>query len=167
MAKIIPNQNTWIGFVTTFAAAATTLIPTEAEIADATDVTPFVISLNAASQGNVIPTPSLDSLFETSIPGTSQASFSGDFYRDDTQVAGVYTDVAWNLWERGDKGYFIVSRYGGSGAGAIPEATDTVEVWPVFIVSKTMANMANNTVETFTLTCSVPVEPNENVTVAA
>jgi hypothetical protein len=26
--------------------------------------------------------------------------------------------------------------------------------------------MANNTVETFTLTCSVPVEPNEDATVA-
>lgn len=161
MAKIIPNQNTWIGFVTTFAAAATTLIPTEAEVAGATDVTPFVISLNAASQGNVIPTPSLDSLFETSIPGTSQASFSGDFYRDDTN------DDAWDLWERGDAGFFFVSRYGGSGTGAIPEAADTIEVWPVFIVSKTMANMANNTVETFTLTCSVPTEPNEDVTVAA
>ena len=161
MAKIIPNQNTWIGFVTTFTNAATTLIPTEAEVAGATDVTPFVISLNASSQGNIVPTPSLDSLFETSIPGTSQATFSGDFYRDDTN------DDAWDLWERGDSGFFIVSRYGGSGTASIPEAADTVEVWPVFIVSKTMANMANNTVETFTLTCSVPVEPDENVTVAA
>ena len=156
MAKIIPNQNTWIGFVSTL-GNTTDLVPTDLEIDNAIDVTPLVISLNAASQGNVVPTPSLDSLFETSIPGTSQATFSGDFYRDDTD------DTAWELWERGDRGYFIVSRYGGSNTTthAPDTAGDVCEVWPVFIVSKTMANMANNTVETFTLTCSVPQEPNE------
>lgn len=162
MAKIIPNQNTWIGFVSTL-GNTTTLVPTDLEVSNATNVTPLVISLNAASQGNVIPTPSLDSLFETSIPGTSQASFSGDFYRDDTN------DVAWDLWERGDSGYFIVSRYGGSNVTDYSPDTagDVCEVWPVFIVSKTMANMANNTVETFTLTCSVPQEPNEAAVVVA
>lgn len=162
MAKIIPNQNTWIGFVSTL-GNTTTLVPTQAEIDGAHDLTPFVISLNAASQGNVVPTPSLDRLFETSIPGTSQATFSGDFYRDDV------ADTAWELWERGEKGYFIVSRYGGSNATThSPDiAGDVCEVWPVFIVSKTMANMANNTVETFTLTCSVPEEPNEAAVVVA
>jgi len=161
MAKIIPNQNTWIGFTTTL-SNTTTLVPTDLEVSNATDVTPFVVSLNAASQGNVVPTPSLDRLFETSIQGTSQASFSGDFYRDDT------TDTAWELWERGDKGYFIVSRYGGSGTANAPDtAGDVCEVWPVFVVSKTMANMANNTVETFTLTCAVPQEPNEAAVVVA
>lgn len=164
MAKIIPNQNTWIGFASTI-TDTDDLIPTEAEIIGAEDVTSFVISLNAASQGNVVPTPALDSLFETSIPGTSQASFSGDFYRDDT------LDTAWDAFNRGESGYFFVSRYGGSGGGvtqtgAWPNQDEKVEVWPVFIVSKTMANMANNTVETFTLTCSVPVEPNEDATVS-
>ena len=160
MAKIIPNQNTWIGFKSSITDTVD-LIPTEAEIGLAEDVTPFVISLNASSQGNVVPTPSLDSLFETSIPGTSQATFSGDFYRDDV------TDTAWDTFTRGESGYFFVSRFGGSNATTHePEQGDTVEVWPVFIVSKTMANMANNTVETFTLTCSVPVEPNEDATVS-
>jgi hypothetical protein len=161
MAKIIPNQNTWIGFTTTL-GDTTTLVPTDAEVTAATDVTPYVVSLNAASQGNVVPTPSLDKLFETSIPGTSQATFSGDFYRDDDN------DAAWDLWERGERGYFIVSRYGGSGSNHEPStAGDVCEVWPVFIVSKTMANLANNTVETFTLTCAVPEEPNEAAVVVA
>ena len=163
MAKIIPNQNTWIGYRSTFANAATTLVPTDAELSGGgtIDLTPFVISLNAASQGNIVPTPSLDSLFETSIQGTSQATFSGDFYRDDTN------DDAWDAFHRGDAGYFFISRFGGSGTNKVPIADEMVEVWPVRIVSKTMANMANNTVETFTLTCSVPVEPNEAATVIA
>lgn len=155
MAKIIPNQQTFIGFATTI--AANDLEPTVAEVNGATDVTGLVVSLNASSQGNIVPTPALDTLFETNIPGTSQASFSGDFYRDDTN------DDAWDLWERGDAGFFIITRYGGK-----PNtAGDICEVWPVRIVSKAMANMANNTVETFTLTCAVPVEPNEAAVVAA
>lgn len=162
MAKIIPNQNTWIGFISDLETAGSTIsLPKVADINDAIDVTPFVISLNAASQGNVVPTPSLDSLFETSIPGTSQASFSGDFYRDDTD------DDAWDAFTRGESGYFLVSRFGGTGTGGRPIATEHLEVWPVFIVSKTMANMANNTVETFTLTCSVPVEPDEDAVATA
>jgi hypothetical protein len=155
MAKIIPNEETFIGYATTIAAGD--LEPTVAEVTGATDVTGFVVSLNASSQGNIVPTPALDTLFETNIPGTSQATFSGDFYRDDTN------DDAWDLWTRGDSGFFIITRYGG-----IPgTAGDICEVWPVRIVSKAMANMANNTVETFTLTCAVPIEPNEAAVVAA
>jgi hypothetical protein len=155
MAKIIPNENTFIGFAATL--TGTIAAPKVADVTGATDVTGFVMSLNASSQGNIVPTPSLDTLFETNIPGTSQASFSGDFYRDDTN------DAAWDLWTRGDSGFFIITRYGG-----IPSTVgDVCEVWPVRIVSKAMANMANNTVETFTLTCSVPVEPDEAAVVVA
>ena len=163
MAKIIPNQNTWIGYIPEGGIDSVDLIPTDAELTaeGAVNLTPFIISLNAASQGNIVPTPSLDSLFETSILGTSQASFSGDFYRDDT------VDTAWDAFDRGDAGYFVISRFGGTNPGEVPVAGDKVEVWPVRVVSKTMANMANNTVETFTLTCAVPVEPNEDATVIA
>ena len=110
MARIIPNENTWIGFATTVASIAA---PTAAEIAAAEDLTGFCISLNASSRGNTIPTPSFDSLFETTASGTSAATFDADFYRDDA-VSG---DTAWVTLPRGTRGFFIVSRFGGSGAG--------------------------------------------------
>lgn len=159
MARLIPNENTWVGFATSIASAS--LAPTATEINAATNLTPLLISLNASSQGNTVPTPSFDTLFETSINGTVQASFSADFYRDDT------ADTAWTTLPRGTAGYFIISRFGGSGTGAKPQSSDKVEVWPVTIVSRTMANMANNTVQTFTVTASVPREPNENATVTS
>jgi hypothetical protein len=109
----------------------------------------------------VVPTPSFDTLFETSIVGTSQASFTADFYRDDT------ADTAWNAFDRGDAGFFIISRFGGAGTGNKPVAADVVEVWPVQIVSKANSNLQNNTVQTFTVNCSIPQEPNENATVSA
>lgn len=158
MARLIPNNNTWVGFATTI--AATTLIPTAAEIASAIDLTHFLVSLNASATGNTVPTPSFDTLFETSIPGTTQGTLSADFYRDDT------TDTAWTTLPRATSGFFIVSRYGGSGTGNKPIAADVVEVWPVRVISRTMANMANNTVMTFTANCSIPVEPVEAATVA-
>lgn len=157
MARIIPNENTWVGFATT---VATLNAPTAAELTSAVDLTHWLISLNASAQGNTVPTPSFDTLFETSVPGTSQASFSADFYRDDA------TDTAWTTLPRATSGYFVISRFGGKGTNNKPIAADKVEVWPVMVVSRTMANMSNNTVMTFTVTCSVPQEPAEAATVA-
>lgn len=163
MARIIPNENTWIGFATT---VANYHAPTAAEIAAGKDLTSYVISINASSQGNVVPTPSFDTLFETSIPGTVQASFTADFYRDN--AAGVNGDLAWKTLPRKTTGYFIVSRFGGTDSVVPnrPKAGDKCEIWPVMVVSRTMANMSNNTVMTFTMTASVPQEPDENATVA-
>ena len=158
MSRLIPNENTWLGFATTVASIAT---PTAAEVAAAVELTPFLISLNASSRGNVVPTPSLDTLFETSIPGTVQASFDADFYRDDDN------DLAWETLPRATEGYFIISRFGGTGTANLPIATDEVEVWPVMIVSRSSANMTSNTAMTFTLSCSVPSEPDEAAIVAA
>lgn len=157
MTRVIPNENTWVGFAAS--VASPTLVPTTGEINGAVNLTPFLMGINASSQGNTVPTPSFDSLFETTILGTSQASFSADFYRDDI------ADTAWTTLPRGTEGYFIISRFGGSGVDQKPQGGDVVEVWPVQVVSRTAANMANNTVQSFTVTCSVNIEPNENATV--
>lgn len=159
MSRVIPNENTWVGFAS--AIVASDLEPTAAEVAAAVDLTGLLMGLNASSQGNVVPTPSFDTLFETSIIGTSQATFSADFYRDDDD------DLAWDTLPRETVGFFIVSRFGGSGTDQLPIAADVVEVWPVNVVSRTAANMANNTVQSFTVTCSINIEPNEAAVVAA
>ena len=161
MARIIPNENTWIGFT-----PATTLsdhldAPTAADVQAAVELTGWCISLNASARGNTVPTPSFDSLFETSTAGTSAATFDADFYRDDED------DMAWETLYRGRRGYFIIARFGGSGTGNLPVSGDDVEVWPVMITSRTMANMSSNTVLTFTASCAVMEEPAEDATVAA
>lgn len=158
MTRIIPNENTWIGFAPTVAAKAA---PTAANLTSAVDLTPYTISLNASSRGNTVPTPSFDTLFETSISGTVQASFDADFYRDDD------ADLAWETLPRATEGFFLISRFGGSGTNNKPAAGDDLEVWPVIVTSRTMANMSSNTVMSFTVSCSVPSEPAENATVAA
>jgi hypothetical protein len=158
MARIIPNENTWVGFSTT--SPANLSAPTVTNINGATILTGFVTSINASAQGNTVPTPNLASLFETNVPGTIQATFTADFYRDDE------TDTAWESLDRGTEGVFYISRFGGSGAGNKPTTGDDVEVWPVMIVSRTAGALSSNTVQTFTITASVPAEPAENAVVA-
>lgn len=158
MARIIPNENTWVGFATTVADISA---PTAAAVAAAVDLTPYVISLNASSRGNTIPTPSFDSLFETTTSGTSAATFDADFYRDDED------DLAWETLPRKTRGFFLISRFGGSGTDNLPTAGDDLEVWPVEITSRSMANMSSNTVLTFTASCAVIREPDEDAVVAA
>ena len=158
MARIIPNANTWIGWTT--AAIGTITAPTTAQITACVNLTPYVISLNASAQGNTVPTPSFDTLFETTIVGTSQATFTGDFYRDSA------TDTAWSSLTRSTSGFFIISRFGGGGTYKEPNvATNKCEVWPVTITSRAMTNMANNAVMTFTVTCAVTAAPAESAVV--
>jgi hypothetical protein len=159
MARIIPNENTWIGF--TPASITDPAAPTAAQVAAAIDLTGWCISLNASARGNTVPTPAFDSLFETSTAGTSAATFDADFYRDDED------DTAWETLPRATRGFFIIARFGGTGTGNLPIAGDDCEVWPVMITSRTMANMSSNTVLTFTASCAVMVEPAEDAVVAA
>jgi hypothetical protein len=152
MGRFIPNENSFIGFAATLTGSVTA--PKVADVTGAIDLTDLTMSLNASAQGNSVPTPSFAHLFETSIIGTSQATFTADFYRDDDDTA----DTAWDTLPRGTHGFFIISRF-----GLIPSTVgDECEVWPVAVLSRAMANMANNTVVSFTSTCAVPQVPGED-----
>ena len=162
MSTLIPNENCYIAFATAMPAAAS-LVPTAAEVSAAVEMTDFIISITASAQGNAVPTPKLKSLFETSIPGTSSATFTAEMYRDSVTAE----DIAWNTLERGTPGCFYISRFGGTGTGLKPIATDHVEVWPIIVTSRAASAMSSNTAQTFTLTCSVPEAPNEDATIIA
>jgi hypothetical protein len=157
VAKIIPNQNSWIGFTATAPAgysssaaiAGSGVTVTELELDASTNLTPFVVSLTASAQGNTVPIPSLDSTFDRSIYGTTQATFQGDFYRDTT------ADTAWTTLTRGTSGYMLVSRFGGTGTNKVPRAGQTVEVWPIQITQRAGSQLTSNQAQTFTVNAAV------------
>jgi hypothetical protein len=159
MARVIPNEESWIAFSPTYPVAMDA--PTEAELAAAIVLTNRVVSINPTSQGNALPTPALDSRFDRSIIGTRQGSFTGDFYRDDVD------DLAWDTLALGVTGVFYVSRFGGSGTDHRPNTGEKVEVWPVAITQRAGSNMTSNTVQTFNVTAAVPEIPAENGIVGA
>ena len=159
MARLIPNENTKVHFVPEIADAD--LNPTVTEITEGTDLTEFLVTLDASTTGNTVPTPSFESLFETSISGTVTATFTAEFYRDDD------ADTAWDTLPRATDGYFVVSRMGYSGTENVPEADDDCEVWPVRITSRSALALTNNEVQRFGIEAAIPQEPNEAAEVEA
>lgn len=159
MGKFIPNERSKVLFLVGHENKNEIKV---ADLTTAVNLTPFIMSLNASTQGNTVPTPSIDTLFETSIPGTVQASFSMDCYRDDDPAK----DLAWKTLPRGTKGMVVISRIGPAN-GTTLAANDEIEVWPVWIVSRTMSNMSSNTAASFTVNSSVPEEPVESLKITA
>ena len=168
--RVIPNEECFIGFLPD-ASPADLCSPTMADIGDCIDLTCFVSSLNAGAQGNTVPTPSLCSLFETSVPGTSAATFTGEFYRDGELAAGKPIDLAWNTLPRKAKGTFIIARFGVPKSVTTGEPTPVVgtivESWPVEITSRGAGPMASGTPLSFTCTAAINVEPCEDGEVIA
>lgn len=155
IARLIPNERTRVHFAPTIVNLAA---PTVSEINGGVELTGFLVTLDASTSGNTVPTPSFDTLFETSISGTVSATFTAEFYRDDEG------DLAWDTLPRGTDGFFVVARFGW--AGADPVAGDTCEVWPVRITVRSALALTNNESQRMTLDSSVPVEPAENAVVA-
>lgn len=160
MARLIPNENTWFAFSLT---CPTPHSVAKSLITGAVTLTSYLMSVNATTTGNTVPTPALDRLFETSIPGTVQASFSADFYRDDED------DLAWETFPRKTTGFVFLSRFGGSDTTVLnrPTTGDKIEVWPIRVVSRANSNSTNNSVLSFTMTASIPEEPVEDAVVAS
>jgi hypothetical protein len=160
MSNMIPNANSFVGFTAAttgkpFGFTATNA-PTLTEIGALVDLTDFIVSINASATGNTVPTPRLKSLFETSVPGTSTATFTSDMYRDDA------ADTAWDTLPRGVRGSFIIKRFGGTGTDGRPDTGEDCESWPVQVVSRAASALQSGQAETFTLTASVPIEPVED-----
>lgn len=170
--RVIPNEECWIGFLPDV-QPADLCSPTLAEIDDCIDLTCFVSSLTASAQGNTVPAPSLCSLFETTVPGTSQATFTGEFYRDGEMsgVPPVPVDLAWNTLPRKQKGTFIIGRFGipkdATSGDPKPVVGSIVECWPVEITSRGAGPMASGTPLSFTCTAAINIEPCEDAAVAA
>jgi hypothetical protein len=159
MAKTIPNELTQIRVVESIADISA---PTVAEIEAGVDITGLVVSLEASTRGNVVNTPALDSLFETTIPGTVTATFTMEVYRDDEN------DTAWDTLPRGTSTHVVIARFGFGGATpSDPAAADVVEVWPVDVVSRSAAPLTSNESQRANIECTVPVEPDEEAEVAA
>lgn len=180
MARIIPNANTWIGWLPlenvpdpdNFDKCA----PTEEDVAAAYDLSCYTMSINASSTGNTVPTPSLCSLFETTINGTVSSTFQAEFYRDnavDERYPELCHDPAWTALPRGVCGYFIIKWYGVEvdqcsyeqaelTEAAPPVCGDAVQVWPVKVTSRTASALSSGTVMTFSVTGAVYEVPCED-----
>jgi hypothetical protein len=158
MTRVIPNELTKVKYVDQIADVSS---PTVSEIDGGTELTGFLVNLEAATSGQTVATPAFDSLFETNIPGTASGSFTAEMYRDDT------TDTAWETLPRATSGFIVVARFGWSGGGDSPSSGDECEVWPIRVTTRSAMALTNNEVQRFSVEAAIPTEPAEDAVVAA
>lgn len=137
--------------------------PTTSEINAGTDLTPQLVrdGLNTPASGQTMDAADASDAYNTTAPGT----YGGDpitatFHRNDTGGS----DTAWSTLTRTTAGYFVVRRFGGSSTAIA--SSQKVEVWPITVISREMAPIADNQTQRFTATSAVTSPPNDNATVA-
>jgi hypothetical protein len=159
-----------VKFVTAVAAKAA---PTVTELTGGTDLTGFLTrdGLKTPATGNTVDISDASSLFNSTAPG----SYGGDAaeltcYRD-TLAAN---DTAWTALARGTTGFLVVARNGfgqdtdtGQGTNSGTPATgDRCEVYPVTVISRAMADTADNEASKFVVSLAITQEPADSAVVA-
>lgn len=155
MSRLIPNEATKVYFDPGVLSAVDPSDVAATALTGGIDLTGFLVTLDASARGNTVPTPDFESLFETSVPGTSSATFTAEFYRDSD------ADTAWETLPRNTEGIFGILRFGGGGTGGAAAASDEAEIWPVRVTTRAAMPLTNNEVQRFSIECAVPVEPDE------
>ena len=115
-----------------------------------------------AANQNTVPTTSLASTYDTSVPGTQGGPIQLKLKKDTVPA----NDTAWNLFKSGPSG-FIVARYAQGGALGAWTAGDKVMVFPGKAGKAQIEPTSSNTEQTFMVTWFPSSEPNLDATVAA
>lgn len=138
--------------------------PTIAEIEAGVDCTPFLRSLNTPLDGSTVDSATADSKYNTTVSGTyGGQALTADFTRDSAYAS----DTAWTTHERETTGYWVVARRGGTDTDGALQATDRVDVWPITVITRNPGAYSRNSLEMFTVECSVNPAPSEDVAIAA
>ena len=161
-------QFTGTGQIRVVTTITNTAAPTVAEIGAGTNLTAWMRQdgLKVSVSGNTIDIADASSLFNTTDAGTRDASFQVTFYRD--TVSG--SDTAWTVLPDLTRGYFVIARFGFTGAGVgtskAPLAGDRCEVWPMVVTSRAPEDEGKDKAETFIVTASITTAPNLSAVVA-
>lgn len=143
--------------------AATTNIPTAAEVTAGDDITPDIAEISGFNFTNdPIETPDIDNTFAPSIPGQDKADSSSMTYYD---RLGLANNPAKTLMPKGTIGFIVIFPYGT--AGANPAAGDECDVWPVQVASVSRGYSAGNEASKNVFMFTVTEPPALDVEVAA
>ena len=158
MARVIPDGEVRISEVATISDPSN---PTVGEITAGTDITPFVQSIDTPLEGNRVPSGDLSSAFRKTSPG----KFGGDVTMDIHRGTIAADDTAYDLFPRDTATHIVIRRFGGSTVAIA--AADTVEVWPVRVVTRSPAALEEEALQMVTVDMAATDAPDIDVTVAA
>jgi hypothetical protein len=153
MARFIRKGTTKIYFLPTI--AATTLIPTTAEITAGTDYTEQITAIDGWSLENQpIETPDMASTFVSKIGGDDSAADSSLTFYEDNTLDDVETDLA-----KGTSGYVVIFSKGKT------TGNKGMDVFPATVVSNSKAYTADNEAAKITVQFTITARPVFNQTV--
>lgn len=158
MARYIGAGNSELIFAITI---TTTSAPTAAEINAGVDLTGFLTDggISTPLDGSTVDVSDMSSRFNKTQAGTfGGQNLTAELFRDDS------ADTAWTTLPRDTVGYFVISREGFATAGTAVSG-DLVDVWPITVISRNMADIARNEAARFTAECAVTNVPDETVSV--
>jgi hypothetical protein len=147
MPKFSRKGTTKILFTDTIAAPS--MVPTRTELTGATKLTPTIAAIDGFSiENQEIETPTMESTFDSKIPGSDQAADSTiTFYEDD-----VDNDMETTL-AKGTEGWVIFLR-----KGDVP-ASNSMDVYPVRVASISAALTVDNEAAKFMVKFSITDPP--------
>lgn len=149
MVRVIADGEVKVAFVS--GGVTTKTAPTFAEVTSGTDITSYLQSLDTPLDGESVDSSDLSSAFNKNVAGTYGGGASATMYRDDT------TDTAWTTFPRNTTGDIVIRRFGGSTTAFA--TSDSVEVWPVRVITRSPATMDRNSVQSFSVDFATTEEP--------
>ena len=163
MALYTPDELERIFFLP---SVASTAAPTVAEFTAGEDITDAIVSMSGFTfSGSKVEVPNLGSRFTPSVTGRLTAEDSSiEFYKGDDPTD--LEEVVRALLPRGADGY-IVRVFPVDGAPAPIAAATDVEVYPVEVMSNSVAAPTPGEAAKFTVQFSIPRQPNQAATIAA
>lgn len=123
------------------------------------NVTPFLRSIDTPLEGEAVDASDLSTAFNVTAAGRYGGSITAQMYRDDA------TDTAWTTFVRNATGYITIRRFGGSTTAIV--ASDSVEVWPVRVITRSPATLDSGSIQMFSVEFATTSEPSIDVTVTA
>ncbi|MEU5742074.1 hypothetical protein ABZ784_29285 [Streptomyces tendae] len=153
MARFNRKGTTKIYFLPTI--AATTLIPTDAEITAGTDYTGQINAVDGFTLENTpIETPDMESTFVSKIGGDDSAADSSLTFYEDSTLDEIETDLA-----KGTSGFIVIFSKGKT------SGNKGMDVYPVTVVSNSKAFTTDNEAAKITVQFTITARPVFNQTV--
>ncbi|MEV8248070.1 hypothetical protein AB0R01_30505 [Streptomyces rochei] len=153
MARFNRKGTTKIYYLPTI--AATTMIPTTAEITAGTDYTDQINAIDGWSLENTpIETPDMASTFVSKIGGDDSAADSSLTFYEDSTTDTIETDLA-----KGTSGYIVIFSKGNT------PGAQGMDVYPVTVVSNSKAYTTDNEAAKITVQFTITDRPVFNQTV--
>lgn len=148
--------------------------PTVAELTAAVNLSDYITrdGLKTPSSGNTIDAADIGSRFNKTAPGTYGGDAGEIMAHRGSKTAD---DLAWTTLEQDAIGFLVVARQGlhqdvTTGLGSkdgVPTVADKCEVYPSTVISRAMADTADNETAKFTASLAFTGEPVQDAAVVA